>query len=142
MEKSLDIKSTTLESNIIGLLLNNGIEIIGRVIEENDDYIIMDDVLKIMYKYSGNNTFPSVYLFKYTILTGNFDHTFKKSEINNFYLDLTTETINFFKEYIKDINKEFTTLKLINELPIDDTEDNELLTQFLNMFVNKGGSMH
>lgn len=102
--KSLTTNPTESESNLVGILLKNGFELIGKLVEENDEYLLMEDVLKVMYDYRNENTMPAMFLYKYTIFSNDNNFTFNKNDVYLMYDKLDNGIILFYKDYLKYIN--------------------------------------
>lgn len=62
--------------------LTNGTEIVGKIIEENNDIVVVEDPLQINYKYF-MHAYPAVTLTKYILFSGNRAVSFKQSMVLN-----------------------------------------------------------
>lgn len=75
-------------SNVIGLTIATGEEVIGELISETDDTIKVDNVLCVMYSMNEDGHL-SVFFRKYSFLTKHYVVFFRKNHIVNIFNDLS-----------------------------------------------------
>jgi len=84
---------------MIIIKLYNGEEIMGRVLEENDEHIILQDALKLNYSYQDGSTAPGVFLTKYFLYVDSYDVEFMKKTISHIHRNPKSNFVKFYESF-------------------------------------------
>jgi len=94
-----------------GLKLKSGENILCRIIEENDSYVLTDDTLVIHYDTS--DSIPLIVLIKYGIFEKEADYgfTFDRKDIIKVYKDVPNKYAKFHSSYMEHLRGELNQEK-------------------------------
>lgn len=84
---------------MIVIKLFNGEEIMGRVLEENDEHIILQDALKLNYSFQEGSTVPGVFLTKYFLYQDGYDVEFLKKTISHIHRNPKANFVKFYESF-------------------------------------------
>ena len=102
--------------------LTNGIEVVGKVVEENDTVVVVEDPLQINYRYFITHAYPAVTLTKYLLFTDERAVSFKQSMVLN-----SVSPRNSFKEYyIAQADKSISDLEQVIDKELSTLADEQV----------------
>jgi len=127
------------ENPLVIMKLKNGEEIVGCVLEENDEMIILQDALKINYMYQ-DTTVPGIYLTKYFIYLDSWDAEFNMNEVSQIFREFKPQFVSFHRTYAIGLKKRMSAV--FDDEKSDVSEREDIAQAFIDGVIEPSGNTY
>jgi hypothetical protein len=119
--------------------MHSGEEIIGHVMEENDEMVLLQDALKINYVYQDSSV-PALYLSKYFIYLESWDVEFDKNEVSYIFRQFKPQFVTFHRTYAMGLKRRLSAV--FDDEKSDVMEREDLVEAFIDGDVEPSGNTY